>query len=559
MFIKIKEDMMQIRKKDNNNFYLTINDEDAKVSLFRIFACNQSLVQRIDINNWLISKNLLPLLEDFDLELITMPWENIGQGLKYEPYEYQKETVLFGCNQDNALFCLPCGAGKSFIAITLYHELILSNKINTAGIIVVPASLKYQWVKEVSKFSDYIAHAIDTPSKAKKKFDAQFENCDLLICNYETLKNKQVAEKIIDMNLDFMFIDEIHGISNYKSGKSKAIYQFSDIPYKYGATATPIVNNPEGLFGMFNFIDPDLFKSHGKFASNYLIYRSYGIVSGAKNVDHLKQQIRPYIFMKTEEEVASQLPELVITPIYCQMDGKIAKINDDIMRDLKIAKDAVEAIEKKITNPKLLETNAEYLQWKAKVLAYQTFAQELADDPRLLSMSESNMTNQYKVDGLKSAKLDTLVDLVEEILDAGETVCIFTRYERMKRLIVQELSNKFKGVNIAQVDGSMSAQERYDQAYDKFQDDDSYRILVMTNAGSTGISLSKCKNLIEYDLADSYAETTQRHGRIKRADSISRISNVYQLLLEGSYDDIALRIINKKQKYDNDIIQSLRE
>ena len=129
----------------------------------------------------------------------------------------------------------------------------------------------------------------------------------------------------------------------------------------------------------------------------------------------------------------------------------------------------------------------------------------------------------------------------------------------MKRLIVQELSNKFKGVNIAQVDGSMSAQERYDQAYDKFQDDDSYRILVMTNAGSTGISLSKCKNLIEYDLADSYAETTQRHGRIKRADSISRISNVYQLLLEGSYDDIALRIINKKQKYDNDIIQSLRE
>ena len=550
---------MQIRKKDNNNFYLTINDEDAKVNLFRIFASNQSLVQRIDTNNWLISKNLLPLLEDFSLELVTMPWENIGQGLKYEPYEYQKETVYFGASNQNSLFILPCGAGKSCIAITLYNELKLSNKVTTPGMIIVPASLKYQWVKEVSKFSDLIAHAIDTPSKARKKFDSQFEDCDLLICNYETLKNKQVADRLLEMDLEFILIDEVHGCSNYKSGKSKAIYQFNDIPYRYGMTATPITNNPEGLFGIFNFIDKDLFKSHGKFASNYLVYRSYGIVSKAKNVDHLKQQIKPYIFMKTEEEIASQLPELIVTPIYVPMDSKMAKINDQIMRDLKIAKDAAEAIEKKITNPKLLETNAEYLQWKAKVLAYQTFAQELADDPRLLSMSESNMTNQYKVDGLKSAKLEALLDLVEQILDADEKVCIFTRYERMQRLIIQELSNKFKGISIAHLNGSMSSEERYEQAYTNFQDNDDYKVLIMTNSGNTGISLSKCKNLIEFDLADSYAEQTQRHGRVRRSDSINKISNIYQLILDDSCDIIQKRIIDKKQKYDNDIIQDLKE
>ena len=45
------------------------------------------------------------------------------------------------------------------------------------------ASLKYQWVKEVEKFSDYNVKAIDTPSKAKKKFDAQFEDADIFILN----------------------------------------------------------------------------------------------------------------------------------------------------------------------------------------------------------------------------------------------------------------------------------------------------------------------------------------------------------------------------------------
>ena len=72
------------------------------------------------------------------------------------------------------------------------------------------------------------------------------------------------------------------------------------------------------------------------------------------------------------------------------------------------------------------------------------------------------------------------------------------------------------------------------------------------------ISLSKCKNLIEYDLADSYANQIQRHGRVRRSDSVSRVSNIYQIILDESYDNIAQRIINKKKNYDNDIIKNLK-
>ena len=90
------------------------------------------------------------------------------------------------------------------IAIALYNELKLSNKVTTPGMIIVPASLKYQWVKEVAKFSDLIAHAIDTPSKSGKKFDKQFEECDLFICNYETLKNKAVTEKLKEIGCEFI-------------------------------------------------------------------------------------------------------------------------------------------------------------------------------------------------------------------------------------------------------------------------------------------------------------------------------------------------------------------
>jgi ERCC4-related helicase len=104
----------------------------------------------------------------------------------------------------------------------------------------------------------------------------------------------------------------------------------------------------------------------------------------------------------------------------------------------------------------------------------------------------------------------------------------------------------------------MSSEERYEQAYTLFQDNDSYKVLIMTEAGNAGISLSKCKNLIEYDLADSYANQIQRHGRVRRSDSISKISNIKQIILEESYDEIQQKIINKKEKYDNEIIQNLK-
>lgn len=553
--------MINLRKKDDSSFYMEYNGElSKKFHLLSSLATLRNSCKRIDTDKWIIPKDIVDKLTDkFQINYITMPWENVGQGLKYTPYDYQKEYVHFGSNNDNALFLAGTGAGKTFIAITLYNELKLAGKVNKPGIIVVPASLKYQWTKEVSKFSDLVAHSIDTPSKMKKKFDAQFEDCDLLICNYETLKNKQVSEKLLDMELEFMLIDEVQALGNYKSARSKAVYQFNDLQYKYGMTATPITRDPSNLFGIFNFINPSVFKSHGKFATNYLIYRSYGQVSGVKNIEHLKAQIAPYVFMKSEEEIASQLPELIVTPIYCTMSTKTRKINDAIMKDLKAAKDAVEAIEKKITNPKLLEINPDYLKFKAQVLAYQTFAQELADDPRLIGMSESNMTSSYKVDDLDSPKLDVLLDLIEEIIDADETVCIFTKYERMQRILMQEISKHFKDIDVAYLNGSMSSEERYEQAYTKFQGDNNCKVLIMTEAGQAGVSLSKCKNLIEYDLADSYAGMTQRHGRVKRADSISKVSNVYQIILEESYDEIALKIINKKQRYDNDIIKSLKE
>jgi hypothetical protein len=55
--------------------------------------------------------------------------------------------------------------------------------------------------------------------------------------------------------------------------------------------------------------------------------------------------------------------------------------------------------------------------------------------------------------------------------------------------------------------------------------------------------------------ADSYLIQTQRHGRIERASSNHDTVFVYQLIATNSYDEIALKIVNKKEGYHSRIIR----
>ena len=114
-------------------------------------------------------------------------------------------------------------------------------------------------------------------------------------------------------------------------------------------------------------------------------------------------------------------------------------------------------------------------------------------------------------------------------------------------------------IQIAFINGSMNDEQRFNEVYTKFRDMDNYKVLVASDAGSTGINMSLCKYVIEYDLADSYAIQTQRHGRIERADSIHDNVFVYQLIANDSYDEIAYKIVSKKEGYDYELIKRLKE
>ena len=509
--------------------------------------------------------------------------------LKYKPYDYQQEAIDFCVQQKQSLLCLSCGAGKTFIALGAYAQLIAMQKICAPMLVIVKASLKIQWYKEVEKFSFFKPVLVQSkknlcaneysklerwkqrgePSEVllqlehalEEKFNQSFQG-DIFITTYETLLDKAVLEKLATLNFGLIAVDEAQMIKNHKAQRSKALYQIANAPYKIALTATPIVKNYLDIFGIFSFLDSALFKNYSTFIKQYANLkvvkfgnRSSVQVTSFKNIPKLLQKVTPYIFLKTEEDIAAQLPEIAPTHIlWCRLDHKVQQRHDEMLADLEVLKNMQQdLLEHPPADQEAFEMQVMSLE--QQILAQRTFMQELVDMPELLNDSESNIAKKYALKGkFTNPKLECLLDKVSELVTLGEKVCIFSRFERIQSYLEAAILKICPNTGIAKVHGGLSAEERYHQIYERFRDDPQCQVLIASNALAEGVSMGWCRYLIEYDLAESYAIQKQRHGRVCRADSRYKRVFIYQVVAENSYDEMAQYTVNKKQSYHNELL-----
>ena len=577
-----------LKSKEESSYEIEINSVSKEDLNYLFCLFNSGKVQyNLDNKTWIVSESIYQELENkFSVD----SYFNLGSCMKLQPYDYQKEIANFILHNKKVLVVAPCGAGKTPVVICSYLEALHKNVINGPGLIVVKASLKYQWKQEVSKFSDLKATVVKTYSeltsnitnriknreskKEKTKelkeeikqlkkersqlFKSQFKGYDLYICNYETLLDKEVSKELLTMNLEFVAADEIQYAKSNTSKRNKALAKFGNAKMTIGATATPVQNNPEDIYGLFKFIQPELFPKKSDFSSLYLKYGGYGRVIGAKNTRQLHVKIKPYMIIKDKKDVAKQLPRLVVNQLYCEFESEQLEMSNKLLDELAELKRKLEALDKTLSPAEALH-NEERTKLDAGIMARQAFAQELANSELLLSESKSEMAKQYITGCKENHKLDLLMNLIEEIVESGEKVIVFSKYRRMQNVITNRIKEikSLKDIKIAYVNGSISGDDRYNEVYTKFRDNDAYKILLCSDAGAEGLNASRCKYLIEYEAADSYAIQTQRHGRLERADSIHDTVFVYQLIVKDSYDEIGQKIINKKRKYDAEIVKGI--
>ena len=460
--------------------------------------------------------------------------------LKLKPYDYQDYGIRFMIDKlikhNMVLNADSVGLGKTICTIGTLKWFI-ENKNYTKILIICKKSIKRQWKEEFDKFTDLskdfdIIYTEETAAKRKKAYK-QFENSNkgILITNYHSFLND--TDLIGSLYYDIVVIDEVHSV---KARTGKLNNNIAKVVYKKPViflTGTPIMSNPEDIFGIVQISDPGYFGTWRDFSKEHIVWAMTAFgnkVVGAKNLDVLRQKVQDILIRRTEYEVSIQLPETNIIIRSCPMDTlqeKIMKMISDESMEIKYQMDKLKGKDGKITNKQLWDM----LDGKSKGLI--AARQAACTDPRMFLYSNSDMMRKkygvevpssYKM----SSKMESTVDIVEDIIREGNKVIIFSKFRTSACLIAQYIYDTLK-IPVLMYTGDENQNIR-DNNIALFKTSIDHNVLVGTDAMAEGLNLQIAKYIINIDQPDFYAIKMQRIGRVRRTGSRFNNVTIYDMI-----------------------------
>ena len=171
-------------------------------------------------------------------------------------YPFQEEAREAMADRGQMMLCMVMGAGKTPTTIATLETLFDQDEI-TRVLVVVPSSLKYQWLSELNRFSKSRSVVIDGPPKVRESLWRAAISCKYVIVNVEMLQ-RDIAY-LDRIRIDAMVIDEATLIKRPSAKRSKFLKKLGKrTHYRFALTGQPIENRPEELFSIMEFVDPKI-------------------------------------------------------------------------------------------------------------------------------------------------------------------------------------------------------------------------------------------------------------------------------------------------------------
>jgi len=449
---------------------------------------------------------------------------------------------------------------------------VASNAINKYGakkiLTIVPASMKDQWGYQIAKFSNYTYTIINGKDREKQ----YRKHTDFIIVNYDLIYRD--IDFIKDIEWDLVICDEIQRARNYKTDTFKALNQLQ-AKRKIGLTGTPIENDLMDLFTIMKFLNPKLFGTNAhSFIQRYCTLNFFGQIdhSKYKNLTEINKKLGFGMIRRRKRDVLDELPEKTINHFYIQLN------------------DVEKKHYKEIKNGILEDINSGKIK-NVSALSQVIFLRELCDCLNLV----------ISKDKIVSSKLDELKKILKELPEDSKII-IFTQFERMAKILEANIGMKSthlhggvkqgcrwgdeterditkknkkalqKELDIMVHEGR-SALKCIDCPYfnddskcntrkkviARFEHDKETRVFISTNAGASGLDLQFANVIINYDLSFNPAVNEQRIARIDRMGQESEKILVINLICSDTIEEKVLKILEKKQKLFDKVIDDMDE
>jgi len=437
------------------------------------------------------------LIKDNEVKNVVVDYTKYNHRL---PMEHQKESIQKLVGNKKFILADDMGLGKTTSTIIAALE-TGAKKI----LVVCPASLKINWQREIENYSDrtiYIAEG--------KKFSNEH---DFVIINYDILKNFHDPKKgdestILNAKFDLVIMDEAHMISKPQAQRAKIVNDICDkVERVWLLTGTPMTSRPMNYYNLLSLVESPVASNWMAYARRYCNGFQFSVgrrkvwnVTGASNLDELRERTQSHILRRLKEEVLD-LPDKIITPVYLRLKSKDYE-----------------------------ELMGEYYNW------YDNNSEESSS----LTIQFGKLMKVRKV--IAEEKVKNTIELAENIIEQGKKVIIFTNFTDTLRTIYEHF-----GKQAVYLDGSCSKPHRQ-KSVDDFQENDKIKVFVGNlKAAGVGITLTSAEAVIMNDLSFVPAEHAQAEDRSHRIGQ-KKSTSVYYPLFENTIEGAIYDILSRKKK-----------
>ena len=446
------------------------------------------------------------------------------------PYQWQGVAWIHDLFQRGfaGILADEMGLGKTLQVLTWINWQKKQSDKTLPVLVICPSSLVFNWTEEAQRWTpDLRVLPLEGP-KRTKHFE-KIKSHDLIITSYALIRRD--AEHYRKHEFEALILDEAQHIKNRATQNAQSVKSIRS-HHRLVLTGTPMENSVLDLWSIFDFLMPGYLGSARDFKERYenpITQQTHPADTSV--LDRLKRRVGPFLLRRTKTEVRPDLPDRIDQIAYCELTKEQRSIYQQVMESGRA---------------KLLEISGQKQssgQARMMVLSAILRMRQICCDARLLDIDEGKLKQP-------SSKLELFLEILDEALDGGHRILVFSQFVKMLTLLRQTLEER--EVEYCYLDGSTTGRGKVVQ---KFQNSRIPVFLISLKAGGTGLNLTGADTVVHFDPWWNPAIEAQATARAHRIGQTQTVTS-YKLVARDTIEEKILTLQQRKQDQLDAMLES---
>ena len=397
-------------------------------------------------------------------------------------------------------------------------------------LLFAPMSVVGNWQREIQRFAPSLRVMVHHgPMRiAGDEFIDAVKQHDVMITTYGLAHRCQKDFSRMDWHR--IALDEAQKIKNPSAAQTIALRGLN-ATHRIALTGTPVENHLSELWSIMEMLNPGLLGSASSFRARFAV--PIEKLGDQDRAAQLRRLMRPFLLrrLKNDPAVACDLPEKMEMRVYCNLTSEQAAIYQRVVGELLNEVDQATGIRR-----------------RGLILASLTRLKQICNHPAHFLKAEGPL------DG-RSGKCERLIEMLEEVIEEGDSALVFTQYREMGDLL-QPLIKARLGISAQFLHGGTTMKHR-EEMIDQFQNrtDTPPIFLLSLKAGGFGLNLTRANHVFHFDRWWNPAVEDQATDRVHRIGQ-TRVVQVHKFVCIGTVEERIDKLLTEKTALADNIVGS---